>query len=82
MHSGLVAISSDKNSNKFFFKIFLFLNLFKYQDFRNEQIEKKKSKATSPELFYTKQTVQNACGTVALIHALANNKKALNIDSI
>ena len=31
-------------------------------------------------MYFTRQTVQNACGTVALIHALANNKNNLNID--
>ncbi|CAF0736199.1 unnamed protein product [Brachionus calyciflorus] len=53
-----------------------------YQEFRNKQVEECKNLARkiSESIFYTKQTVQNACGTVALIHALANNKTALNID--
>lgn len=62
----------------FFDFTFIFL---KYQDFRDQQIIKKKDKTISSNLFYTKQTVQNACGTVALIHALANNKKTLDIQS-
>lgn len=35
----------------------------------------------SENLFFTRQTVQNACGTVGIIHSLANNKDVLNIDS-
>ena len=56
--------------------------LIKYQEFRNRQNEelKLKNQKVSPNIYYTKQTVQNACGTVALIHALANNKEILNID--
>ncbi|CAD5114476.1 DgyrCDS3600 [Dimorphilus gyrociliatus] len=36
------------------------------------------------DLYYTKQTIGNACGTVGLIHILANTKETLNIkaDSI
>uniref|UniRef100_A0A0B6XYJ5 Ubiquitin carboxyl-terminal hydrolase n=1 Tax=Arion vulgaris TaxID=1028688 RepID=A0A0B6XYJ5_9EUPU len=33
------------------------------------------------ELYYTKQTIGNACGTVAIVHALANNKDRINFDS-
>lgn len=42
---------------------------------------KTNNQTVSPNIYFTKQTVQNACGTVALIHALANNKNILNIDS-
>ena len=35
----------------------------------------------SPNLFYTKHTVQNACGTVGIIHSLANNKSHFHIES-
>jgi len=32
-----------------------------------------------PELFYTNQTVSNACGTVALLHAVGNNVRELQL---
>ncbi|GFN94223.1 ubiquitin carboxyl-terminal hydrolase [Plakobranchus ocellatus] len=32
------------------------------------------------DLFYTKQTIGNACGTVAIVHALANNQKQITFD--
>ena len=53
----------------------------KYSEFKENMIEnlKKNPQKISPKLYFTKQTVQNACGTVGLIHALANNKKHLNI---
>lgn len=30
-------------------------------------------------VYYMKQTVRNGCGTVALIHAVANNESRLNL---
>lgn len=33
----------------------------------------------SPSLYYMKQTIGNACGTIALLHAVANNRDALGI---
>ncbi|BFZ15239.1 hypothetical protein BsWGS_18279 [Bradybaena similaris] len=32
------------------------------------------------ELYYTKQTIENACGTVAIVHALANNQNQIKFD--
>jgi ubiquitin carboxyl-terminal hydrolase L3 len=53
-----------------------------YQEYRDKQIEilKKNSQTVNPNVYFTRQTVSNACGTVALIHALANNKEILNIE--
>jgi len=53
-----------------------------YQEYRQKQIDNLKdaTNTVSPSVYFTKQTVSNACGTVALIHALANNKEILNID--
>lgn len=31
-------------------------------------------------LYYTKQTIDNACGTVAIVHALANNQDQITFD--
>jgi ubiquitin carboxyl-terminal hydrolase L3 len=33
----------------------------------------------SPSVWYTKQTVGNACGTVGLLHTIANNTELLSI---
>ena len=32
------------------------------------------------DLFYTKQSIGNACGTVAIVHALANNQNQIDFD--
>uniref|UniRef100_A0A0B6ZBK8 Ubiquitin carboxyl-terminal hydrolase n=1 Tax=Arion vulgaris TaxID=1028688 RepID=A0A0B6ZBK8_9EUPU len=32
------------------------------------------------DLYYTKQTIDNACGTVAIVHALANNRSQIKFD--
>ncbi|NP_001191493.1 ubiquitin carboxyl-terminal hydrolase [Aplysia californica] len=32
-------------------------------------------------LYYTKQTIGNACGTVAIVHALANNENVIPFDA-
>lgn len=34
----------------------------------------------SDKIYFMKQTIRNACGTVALIHAIANNLDQLNLD--
>ncbi len=30
--------------------------------------------------YFIKQTIRNACGTIALVHALANNKDKIEFD--
>ncbi|XP_067137827.1 ubiquitin carboxyl-terminal hydrolase isozyme L3-like [Centruroides vittatus] len=32
-------------------------------------------------VYFLKQTIRNACGTIALIHAVGNNAKSLNLES-
>ena len=53
-----------------------------YQDYRDKQVARCKdtNQVVSPNLYFTRQAVSNACGTVAMIHALANNKEILEID--
>lgn len=53
-----------------------------YKAFKEEQSAKidAEGQTLSPNLYFTKQTIHNACGTVAIIHALANNKDSLQID--
>lgn len=41
-----------------------------------EQIEAQ-GQTVSPSVFYMKQTIGNACGTIGLLHSLANNKESL-----
>jgi len=35
--------------------------------------------ASPASLFFVKQTISNACGTIALIHAVINNKDTIDI---
>jgi hypothetical protein len=35
--------------------------------------------AISPSVYYMKQTIGNACGTIALLHGLGNNRHNLPI---
>ena len=36
---------------------------------------KAEGQEVSPKLYFMRQTISNACGTVALMHALANNQQ-------
>ncbi|KAG8197055.1 hypothetical protein JTE90_004324 [Oedothorax gibbosus] len=54
----------------------------KYNDYCNEQeaIAKSGDQNTDPSLYYMYQTIRNACGTVALIHAVANSREHFKLD--
>jgi len=56
--------------------ILLFPCSEKYEQHRQAEDEKLKENIPQypKDLFYLKQTIANACGTCALIHAVANNK--------
>ncbi|XP_055373725.1 ubiquitin carboxyl-terminal hydrolase [Condylostylus longicornis] len=47
-----------------------------YEKHRKEQDEEMKKEPPKPveDLFYMKQIIHNACGTIALVHSIANNK--------
>lgn len=49
--------------------------MHKAQGYTSELVEKikKDGQKISPNVFHMEQTVSNACGTIALIHAIANN---------
>lgn len=60
--------------------------LFPYSkmiQFREEEREKleKAPQNISPKVYYMKQLVGNACGTVAMVHCIANNKDRLGVDN-
>ncbi|XP_015921311.2 ubiquitin carboxyl-terminal hydrolase isozyme L3 isoform X2 [Parasteatoda tepidariorum] len=55
----------------------------KYQEHcdKQEELLKTEKQDTDPDVFFMHQTIRNACGTVALIHAIANNMDSLCLDS-
>lgn len=61
--------------------VLLFPCTEEYYKFRDEQFEniKEKGQEVSPKLYYMKQVVPNACGTVALIHSIANNEDEIKL---
>ncbi|KAJ3299192.1 Ubiquitin carboxyl-terminal hydrolase isozyme L3 [Borealophlyctis nickersoniae] len=53
----------------------------KYEEFRKAEEERIKSQGqtVSPNLYFVRQTIGNACGTIGLLHALANNGERLQL---
>ncbi|KFW73050.1 Ubiquitin carboxyl-terminal hydrolase isozyme L1, partial [Pygoscelis adeliae] len=51
-----------------------------HENFRKQQTEKIKDQEISSKVYFLKQTVSNSCGTIGLIHAVANNKGKLKLD--
>ncbi|KAI8508482.1 Ubiquitin carboxyl-terminal hydrolase isozyme L3 [Branchiostoma belcheri] len=51
----------------------------KYEVFRKGEEEriKEAGQNITPKLYYMKQTIGNACGTIALLHSIANNQEAI-----
>lgn len=45
--------------------------LFQHETFRKQQADEI---ATESGVYFLKQTASNSCGTIALLHAVANNK--------
>lgn len=54
----------------------------KYESFRLEEESKIKiqGQQVSPAVYFMKQTIGNACGTIGLIHAVANNQEHLEFE--
>lgn len=52
------------------------LSYLQYKKRKNEEELKLKDKGqqVSDEIYFLKQYVRNACGTIALIHSVANNR--------
>jgi len=61
--------------------IFLFPYNDQYTKYSQEQCDaiKEKGQVVLPDLYYLKQMVSNTCGTVALIHSVANNADKIPI---
>ncbi|KAH0624467.1 hypothetical protein JD844_031936 [Phrynosoma platyrhinos] len=53
-----------------------------YETFRTEEENKIKSQGqeVKPAVYFMKQTISNACGTIGLIHAIANNRDKINFE--
>lgn len=62
--------------------LLLFPTNDKYRDFKKEQEEKalKDGQEVSPNVYFMKQTIGNACGTIAIIHSIANNTDVLEFE--
>uniref|UniRef100_A0A8B9VU97 Ubiquitin carboxyl-terminal hydrolase n=1 Tax=Anas zonorhyncha TaxID=75864 RepID=A0A8B9VU97_9AVES len=50
-----------------------------HENFRKQQTEKIKDQEISSKVYFLKQTVSNSCGTIGLIHAVANNKDKVKL---
>ncbi|KAJ8012566.1 hypothetical protein DPEC_G00044190 [Dallia pectoralis] len=53
-----------------------------YESFRLEEEAtiKAQGQEVSPDVYFMKQTIGNACGTIGLIHAVANNQQNLEFE--
>ncbi|TNN66799.1 Ubiquitin carboxyl-terminal hydrolase isozyme L3 [Liparis tanakae] len=53
-----------------------------YEAFKQAEEEKLKGERqeVSPDVYFIKQTIGNACGTIGLIHAVANNQDRLEFE--
>lgn len=62
----------------------LLLLFVQYEAFKQEEEEKLKDQPqqVSPDVYFIKQTIGNACGTIGLIHAVANNKAHLDFGEL
>ncbi|NP_001090126.1 ubiquitin C-terminal hydrolase L1 S homeolog [Xenopus laevis] len=49
-----------------------------HENFRKCQIKELQEKNANNKVYFLKQTIGNSCGTVGLIHAVANNKDKFN----
>ncbi|KAB0368280.1 hypothetical protein FD755_020046 [Muntiacus reevesi] len=60
-------------------RLFILL-MRRHENFRKKQIEELKGQEVSPKVYFMKQTIGNSCGTIGLIHAVANNRDKLEFE--
>ncbi|XP_075853873.1 ubiquitin carboxyl-terminal hydrolase isozyme L1 isoform X2 [Microcebus murinus] len=60
--------------------LLLFPLTAQHENFRKKQIEELKGQQVSPKVYFMKQTLGNSCGTIGLIHAVANNRDKLDFE--
>ncbi|XP_004703399.2 ubiquitin carboxyl-terminal hydrolase isozyme L1, partial [Echinops telfairi] len=61
--------------------LLLFPLTAQHENFRKKQIEELKGQEVSPKVYFMKQTIGNSCGTIGLIHAVANNQDKLAFEN-
>ncbi|XP_008825448.1 ubiquitin carboxyl-terminal hydrolase isozyme L1 isoform X1 [Nannospalax galili] len=60
--------------------LLLFPLTAQHENYRKKQIEELKGQEVSPKVYFMKQTIGNSCGTIGLIHAVANNQDKLDFE--
>lgn len=53
----------------------------KYEQFSKSQVESLKGATVPQGLYFMQQHIGNACGTIAIVHALANNQDKIKFDA-
>uniref|UniRef100_A0A7N5JLJ0 Ubiquitin carboxyl-terminal hydrolase n=1 Tax=Ailuropoda melanoleuca TaxID=9646 RepID=A0A7N5JLJ0_AILME len=53
--------------------LLLFPLTAQHENFRKKQIDELKGQEVNSDVYFVKQTASNSCGTIGLIHAVANN---------
>ncbi|XP_042326281.1 ubiquitin carboxyl-terminal hydrolase isozyme L1 [Sceloporus undulatus] len=60
--------------------LLLFPLTAQHENFRKKQTEELKGQEVSSKVYFLKQTASNSCGTIGLIHAVANNQDKILFD--
>ncbi|CAI5783880.1 ubiquitin carboxyl-terminal hydrolase isozyme L1 [Podarcis lilfordi] len=60
--------------------LLLFPLTAQHENFRKKQMEELKGQEVSSKVYFVKQTASNSCGTIGLLHAVANNQDKILFD--
>ncbi|XP_077157971.1 ubiquitin carboxyl-terminal hydrolase isozyme L1 isoform X2 [Paroedura picta] len=60
--------------------LLLFPLTAQHENFRKKQLEELKGQEVSSKVYFLKQTASNSCGTIGLVHAVANNQDKIVFD--